>query len=382
MDAELAAAVASYVDSVPMNVAARCRELGVSTKTFYKYVKRFRARGVDGFFPESRRPLNSPTRVAAEVADALVRVRKEQRDTGWDYGATGVLLELRNHPDTWPDHLPVPSRSTLNRVFAERGLLDIVPQRRPKRRTRRFARTQVNALWQFDGFDTPLADGTTACVLHITDDCSRVDLALRAAVSENGADVISTFTLAVSRYGIPAQQLTDNGTAFSGRRRGWISEFEQYLTDLGVQAITSSVSHPGTCGKNERAHQRVEKWLAARPIPEDLPALQALLDTYREAFNNRCNAVLGGLRPNERFDLGPVAGPDPDLEPVTTLTRHTVAANGSISLNGYFIGLGKSYKAAPATAFRNGDHITVFVNNTFARELTLDRTRRYQPIPK
>lgn len=381
MDAGLAAAVASYVDGVPMNVAARCREVGVSTKTFYKYVKRFKDSGVDGFFPDSRRPRHSPNRLPAELADVLVRVRKEQQEGGWDYGATGVLLQLVNEPDLWPADSPPPSRATVNRLFAERGLLATVPQRRPRNRSRRFARTEVNALWQFDGFDMLLADGTKVAVLELTDDCSRVDVALQAAVSENSHDVIATFTLAASRYGLPAQQLSDNGTAFSGRRRGWTSEFEQFLTDLGVQALTSRISHPQTSGKNERSHQRVQKWLAARPPAEDLNELQTLLDTYREAYNNRANAVLAELTPHQRFDLGPIVGPDPDHTPRTVVTHHTVAANGSIGLNGHFIGLGKRHAHKPAIAFGDGDHITVFVEHTFARELVLDRSKRYQPIP-
>src|SRR4051794_32265675 len=160
VDAELAAAVAAFVDGRQVNVTARCRELGCSRETFYKYVARFRERGVKGFFPDSRRPRRSPTKLPIELEDVLVRLRKEQAETGWDYGATGVLLELQDRPGLWPPERPSPSRATLNRIFEARGLLTKVPQRRPRRRSRRFSRTEVNALWQFDGFETLLADGT------------------------------------------------------------------------------------------------------------------------------------------------------------------------------------------------------------------------------
>ena len=91
-------------------------------------------------------------------------------------------------------------------------------------------------------------------ILQIIDDCSRHDLALRAALSENAVDVWATVVHASSRYGLPARFLTDNGTAFSGRRRGWISRLEE---NLGPSACTRSPArsaHPQTCGKNERAH--------------------------------------------------------------------------------------------------------------------------------
>lgn len=379
MNADFAAAVAAYCAGSAMNVTQKCTQLGVSTKTFYKYVGRFQERGVEGFFPDSRRPHLSPGRLPAEQEDVLVRVRKDEAGRGWDYGADAVLLRLKENPDWWPAELPLPSRSTINRVFDDRGLLVKVPQRRPRRRSRRFARDTVNELWQFDGFEYRLAEGTIAVVLHLNDDCSRVDLALQAAVSENGHDVWDTFCLAVTRYGLPVAVLNDNGTAFSGYRRGWTSAFEQRLIDLGIQAICSSVGHPQTCGKNERAHQRVLKWLAKQPVAHDLSELQELLDTYREAFNSRGNQVHDGLTPNARYRLGPLTQPDGVLEPVTHVTHHRVTATGSIGLNGFLIGLGRTHATKPATVFRNGDHLTVFIQDELARELVLDHTRRYQP---
>ena len=379
MDAELAAAVAAFADGVAMNVCARCRDLGVSTSTFYKYVERFHERGVEGLFPDSRRPRSSPTRLPAELEDVLVRIRKEEAEAGWDYGADAVLLRLGENPQWWPPGRVLPARATINRVFEARGLLVKVPQRRPRRRSRRFARAQVNELWQYDGFEYRLADGSTAVVLHLNDDCSRVDLALQAVSSENSTDVWDTFCLAVTRYGLPVAVLNDNGTAFSGRRRGWTSTFEQRLSDLWVQAICSSVAHPQTCGKNERAHQRVLKWLQKQPPAHDLAELQTLLDDYRDAFNSRPSQVHDGLSPNQRFDLGPLARPEGILEQVTHVTRHRVSTTGSIGLNSYLIGLGRRHAAKTATVFRNGEHLTVFIEDQLERELTLNKTRRYQP---
>ena len=90
------------------------------------------------------------------------------------------------------------------------------------------------------------------------------------------------------------------------------------MSDLAVQAICSSVRHPQTCGKNERAHQRVLKWLAKRPRAHDLVELQALLDRYREEFNNRGNQVHGGLTPHQRFDLGRWPAPKASSNPSPT----------------------------------------------------------------
>lgn len=378
--AEVAAAVAAFVgpDGDRMNVAATCRRLKISRKTFYKYVARFHAVGVEGLYPDTRRPRSSPTRLPVELEDVLVTLRKQEAESGWDYGADAVLMRLEERRDAlWPADRSLPSRSTINRVFDARGLLTKTPQRRPRRRYRRFERDHVNSLWQFDGFEYRLADGTKVVVLHLTDDCSRVDLALQCAASENGEDIWTTFCIAAERYGLPAQVLTDNGTGFSGRRRGWISQFERRLGQLSVQAISSSVCHPETCGKNERAHQRVHKWLQRQPRAATPEELQAMLDTYRDAYNDRRNRVLGKLTPNQRFALGPLAFPS-DFQQVTTLTHHIVSGRGAIGLDGTLIGLGRRHSGKPATVFRTGDHAVVFIDNQMIRELLIDRTRRYQ----
>ncbi|MDQ5839986.1 MAG: hypothetical protein M3537_02295, partial [Chloroflexota bacterium] len=131
----------------------------------------------------------------------------------------------------WPWDRPLPSRATVNRVFGARGLLVKVPQRRPRRRSRRFQRDQANELWQFDGFDYHLAEGPMATVLHLSDDCSRVDLALQAVVSENGADVWDTFCLAVARYGLPVagacQMVCVRGSSLE-MRNGYDTEAGQW----------------------------------------------------------------------------------------------------------------------------------------------------------
>ena len=218
-------------------MSAQCVALGCSTKTFYKYLARFKQEGVEGFYPRSRRPVTSPTRVAAAVEDAIVRARKELDDGGWDAGAEQIAFHLADRaedPERWVVGQPLPSRATINRVLERRGQIVRVPQRRPRRSRHRFEADQPNTMWQMDGFDYVLADGRTVTVLQVSDDCSRLDLALRAAVSENSVDVWAAVMWASSRYGLPARFLTDNGTAFSGARRGWISPLEENLRVLGV----------------------------------------------------------------------------------------------------------------------------------------------------
>jgi transposase InsO family protein len=377
---EFAALVARVHGGERVNVTAECALLEVSTKTFYKYLRRFAVEGVEGFYPRSRRPSRSPDRLSAEVEDLVVRARKELGQQGWDAGAEQIAFWLRDHPEAWPTVRLVPSRATINRVLQQRGEVIRVPQRRPHASRHRFEADQPNTMWQMDGFDYPLADGSAAVVLQITDDCSRLDLALRAAPSENGPDVWATFMEASSRHGLPARFLTDNGSAFSGRRRGWTSRLEENLRALNILPITSSIRHPQTCGKNERAHATVLKWLAKQPQPAALSDLQALLDTYREHYNTRRRKThLNGLTPAERFALGPLDAPGETALPwPVDIKTATVSASGCIGIDKHLLGVGRRHAGTQVTLVRQHRQIAVFDINQLIAEFTLTGKRGYQ----
>lgn len=380
MSQNLAGAVASFVkDPSQVNVTRTCTELGVSRKTFYKYVHRFKSRGVEGFFPDSRAPKTSRPVFDTGCEDVLITIRKAEQGAGWDYGADAVLMRLEESPALWPAGVRLPTRATINRILEARGFLDKVPQRKPRTRYRRFERAKPNELWQLDGFEYVLSTGIKVVVLHINDDCSRTDLALRAGPSENSADTWLTFCDAAAAYGLPAALLTDNGTAFSGRRRGWSSDLENKAFALGIQTICSTPNHPQTCGKNERAHQRVRKWLSKRPTAATLNELQGLLDTYRTAYNDRRNQVLAKLTPNQRFTLGPLAFPDRGLTQRTHLTHPMVSASGGIGVDDALIGVGRKHAAKTATVFRTGDLATIFIDDQMVREIIINRDKHYQP---
>lgn len=104
----------------------------------------------------------------------------------------------------------MPSEATINRVLAVRGLRELVPARRPRSSWTRFEREKVNSLWQMDGFDVTLADGQQVVVIHVSDDCSRKDLALHVAPSESAAAAWEAFVKASAEHGLPMELLTDN----------------------------------------------------------------------------------------------------------------------------------------------------------------------------
>ena len=375
VDSGLVAAVAAKARGERVGVAAECRRLEVSRQTFYKYLDRFRRDGVDGFFPRSRAPLSCPSLTSVRVEDAIVTARKDLDDEGGDNGAISIRWRLE---EQGLDRLP--SRATVHRVLVRRGLVVAAPRKRPKASTRRFTAAFPNAMWQMDSFDYSLADGTVVVIIQVEDDCSRLDLADRAAVSENGADVWEVFQTAAARHGLPRVVLTDNGPAFNGHRRGYTALLETRLRVLGVKPVSSSVAHPQTCGKNERGHKTLQRWLRRRDPAADLAELQLLLEDYRDWYNQRRHQGLDGLTPQQRWDLADKVRPDgTPIPPPPHITRRTVSPRGSIRVDGHEVGLGRRHAGQQATVFRTGDHVVVFIGDAHLTTLHLDRSRRYQP---
>jgi transposase InsO family protein len=386
MDPALVAAVARVAAGEKINVSGVCRDHGVSRAVFYRKLDRFREYGSAGLTPRSRAPRTHPTATAAHVAEAVVRARKELADQGWDHGAQTIRWRLLDiaatgvHPTGGPvpDQGEVPSRATIHRILLDRGQITPAPRKRPHR-GRRFVHPAPNAVWQIDGTITLLASGARATIVQVIDDHSRLDIACHAATGENSDAVWQALSAGFKRYGHPACVLSDNGAAFSGRRRHWpLVEMERRLAALGITTIVSSVGHPQTCGKNERAHQTLQRWLAARPAPHTLVELQTLLEAYRKGYNRRRHQALSGDTPHQRFhatDRARPAGPAPRVAGHAT---RAVSSTGVIGFSGTSIGVGRRHAGATAEVFWQGDRVTVLINDTVAASLTLDRTTRYQ----
>jgi transposase-like protein len=373
VDVKLALAVSA---PLPRGSVSRvCRELGISRDTYYEAKKRFDAEGVTGLLPRSRRPHSSPRQTPTEVEDVIVRARKELEDEGWDNGARSIAYRLQRQGVT------APAFSTIHAVLRRRGLVVDQPRKRPRSATRRFEFPARNSCWQMDGTEWKLADGSKAVIISVVDDHTRRSLGHHAARGETGAAVWACFLNAVNKYGLPARVLTDNGTSFNARRRGWEVDFTRNLTALGVTPISSGNHHPQTCGKGERLHLTLKRWLTKQDRARSIADLQAQLVVFDRLYDDRPNQSLGGLTPAERWALAAesshrhVAATDR-----TTITMVTVDGRGSACIGArYQVHIGRRWKGVTVTAITQGLLVGIFAGNVLIRELTLDPTRRYQP---
>ncbi len=265
-----------------------CESHDISRSWLYELIARYREAGDDGIRPQSKRPRSSPTRVPAAVEDEIVALRKELTDLGVDAGAHTIHYHLQRRYRR--RRRAVPSVATIWRVLSRRGFVTPQPQKRPKSSWRRFQAELPNECWQADTTHWTLAGGTDVEILNVIDDHSRLLVASRAFVTAKAADVVETFHLGAAELGVPASMLTDNGAIFTAETRNGACAIELELLALGVDYKHSRPYHPQTCGKVERFHQTLKKWLAKQRPARTVAGLQAQLDRFRRYYNQEREA--------------------------------------------------------------------------------------------
>ena len=364
------------------NVAEWCRVNQVDRRTFYRHRARIQAEG--GWQPRSRRPKTSPGATPAQVTAEIVRLRGELAP---DNGADAIIAALGPVAEQhgWAGRgWRVPHRSTVNTILKRAGLVKPEPRKRPKSSFRRFAYARPRDCYQIDATCTHLADGTEVVVFDVLDDCTRLLAACHAAPAETAKDAVAAITAAAARHGAPGIVLCDNGPAFTGgpsARGAGASAFPRAAAALGARLIHSSPYHPQTCGKVERHHQTLKRWLATQPAPATLAGLQALLDAYRDYYNTRRHHTAVHSAPRHAWDTAPAHGGPGHLPRQDDATIHTltVAPNGSISLGGLRIHISAAKAGTTVTAIRDNRHVTVYTpHGTPIGHIHLNHDKRYQ----
>jgi transposase InsO family protein len=364
---ELAAFVVQAVLVDKRSVREVARAHGVSKSWLYELLARHRADGEAGLIARSRRPHRSPTRVREEIEDEIVAIRKQLIEFGVDGGADTIHTHLsRAH-----DGIAPCSVSTVWRILTRRGFITPEPHKRPKSSYIRFEAALPNECWQMDVTHVTLKNGRNVDILNVIDDHSRLCLASRVFAVTTAADVVATFYDIAQQYGFPASVLSDNGAIFTASFRGDRGALATELAQRGIVFKHSRPYHPQTCGKVERFHQTMKKYLDANPTARSIAQLQTRLDVFTNYYNDeRPHRAKHRTTPravyNARVKATPKATPIRDAGEFR-IRRDRVDQTGKVTLR-Y---AGKLRHLAIGRAHK-GRHVLILVNNRDVRVLTTD----------
>jgi transposase InsO family protein len=362
------------------------RAYGVSKGWVSKLVARYHTEGEAAFVPRSRRPGRSPNQTPSEVVDLIVELRGDLTGQGLDAGADTISWHLQHHYQIRV------SPATVWRYLKAHGLVEPQPKKRPKSSYVRFEATMPNEMWQADFTHWPLADGSDTEILTFLDDHSRYALSVTTHRRVTGPVVLAEFRAAISRYGLPASTLTDNGMVFTTRLaggRGGRNSFETELARLGILQKNSRPNHPTTVGKVERFQQTLKQWLRNQPIAATRNELQALLDVFVDTYNNhRPHRSLRRTTPADAYQRLPKATPTSPPNHHYRTRQDIVGDNGVITLRHagklHHIGVGRAHAKTPVVVLIQDLDIRIINTTTgeLLRHLTLDPNRDYQPQNK
>jgi transposase InsO family protein len=360
------------------------RDYGVSPRWLYELCRRFDAEGEAGLQPRSRRPHRSPQRTAEAFEQEIVELRKELADEGLDAGAHTIAVHLsRRHREA-----VVPSVATIWRILGRRGFVTAQPQKRPRSSFVRFEASMPNERWQADLTHWKSAGGAEVEILNVIDDHSRFLAASVARTVFRAADIVAAFHEAAAAHGFPSSLLTDNGAVFTAASRNGRCVMESELDRLGIRFVHSAPYHPQTCGKVERFHQTLKRWLAKQEPARAIADLQALLDRFGAYYNGvRPHRAIRRRTPEQAFNDRPKAGP---ALPGFTVPRHFRVRRDKIDITGvitlrhdsrlHHIGLGRRLTGTRVLVLVDDLRVRVLTEDgELIRELILDPSRDYQP---
>jgi transposase InsO family protein len=194
-------------------------------------------------------------------------------------------------------------------------------------------------LWQMDVVGgVRLADGSEAKIISGVDDHSRFCVSAYVVARATARPTCEALALALARYGVPDQILTDNGKVFTSRFGPGPGEvlFDRICREHGIKHLLTAPRSPTTTGKVERFHKTLRGDFLTGKVFADLAAAQAAIDGWVEEYNHdRPHQGIGDVPPFERFRLAQPATAPAAPRAEGPITTRKVGATGKISFAGH-----------------------------------------------
>ena len=155
-----------------------------------------------------------------------------------------------------------------------------------------------------------------------------------------------------------------------------------------MQQKNSRPNHPTTCGKVERLHQTLKRWLAARPRPVSLNDLQQLLDAFVTEYNEqRPHRSLQRRTPLAAYRATPKAGPTgTDTATQTRVRTDRVDKAGKVTLrvNGtmFHIAVGRTHARTRIKLLVHDLDVTIIDATTGGHDRAEHRSHTPLPAPE
>jgi len=363
------------------SMTALCEEFGISRKTGYKWLDRYRAQGGAGLEDRSRAPRRHGRLTPAHLVEAIEGLRR----TGPSWGPRKIIAKLRAaEPEAlWP------SASTTGEILKRASLVSKrrLHRRGPPRLGELTTPERCNHVWGVDykGW-LRLGDGARVEPLTISDGFSRYLLCAAASTGTTYAEARPLFERAFAEHGLPDVIRSDNGAPFASTGVTGLTALGVWWIKLGIAHERIDPGHPQQNGRHERVHLTLLE--AMRPPSRTLAEQASRLDDFIRDYNEeRPHEALGQKPPAKVYAPSPRALPDslpePDYPAEAALRK--VRSSGEIKWRGdlVFVSTALVDETVAIEETETGEMAVRF----FARKLGLidrksGKLRRDAPPPK
>jgi transposase InsO family protein len=334
------------------NIRQLCRRFGISPKTAYKWLSRFRQQGSAELADRSRRPATSPTRTCAEIETLVLQER--ERHPAWGGRKLHAVL-ISQYPQL---STLIPHANTITDILRRHGRLQ-GPYTPPHNahNWHRFEHPSPNDLWQMDfkGYFPTTREGY-CYPLTVLDDHSRFSLGVRACPNQQRPIVQSQLIDIFRMYGLPSRITMDNGSPWGwgawGDGASPYTALTVWLIRVGIGVSHSKPYHPQTQGKDERFHRTMKAELLHNRVFTDLQECQDRFDEWRAEYNlHRPHQALDMQVPASRYKpsgveypevLAAIEYPAVGTEGVVAIRR--VQSGGELNYRGKEWGVSKAFR--------------------------------------
>jgi putative transposase len=313
-------------------MSALCERFGISRKTGYKWLGRYRELGALGLHDLPRAPLHHGRATAPDIVARIVALKEAHPS----WGPKKLISRLERHAPgiDWP------ARSTAGEILKRHGLVG-----RHRARWRAMGNgpwpepDRPNAVWTGDHkgwFRTK--DGKRCEPLTLMDGSSRYLLALAATSSTSDAQAWPVYERAFKENGLPDRHRSDNGPPFASAGVTGLTPLSVRFIKLGIELERIQPGKPQQNGRHERFHLTLLP-LAKAPQADHEAQAQAF-DAFRREYNEeRPHEALGMDTPSEHYCPSlrpmPTKMPEPDYQAEAAVRR--VRSSGEIKWNGELI---------------------------------------------
>ena len=314
-----------------------CSRFGISRKTAYKWLSRFKEFGLAGLIDQSRAPHHPCRSFSDENINAAIDLKLKYRT----WGPKKVLAKLKKeHPKmVWP------SPTRLYQIFKEHHLVNTrrlrtrVPATHPLGEV-----NDSNDVWVADFKGWFLTQDNKKCEpLTITDGFSRYLMKCEHLPRKSSEYVWPVFAEAFQEYGLPNRLRTDNGPPFGSVGIGRLTALSVNLIKAGVMPEWINPGHPEENGRHERFHLTLQE-STANPPAKTLPEQIKRMVDFEEEYNfERPHEALNMETPGSCYQAsrrvwdGKLRSPEYD----STMLVRKVGQNGGIWLKQteYYLGI-------------------------------------------